>query len=247
MDNNDLQTERNQEKHPEDNTLFGTTAAKDTLRQGLEDMFYLLSRDYPPKASLALVGNRYNLIKRQLLALQGMSCSSQQFQQRKNKELLPEALKNKTIYIDGFNLLILLETVHSGGFVFKGLDGCYRDISSVHGTYKMMNQTGEVLVSIGDVLRRLEVEKVIWIFDAPISNSGKLKSFCYELAEKHQFSWEIYLENSPDKFLIGGDKIVCSSDAWILDECAAWFNLGAWIIHNEKDRRLNIVDCQLQL
>ncbi|SDF02938.1 DUF434 domain-containing protein [Chitinophaga filiformis] len=247
MDNNGIQADRNKEKHPEDHTLFGDPAAQDRLRQGLEDMYYLINRDYPIKASLALVGNRYNLVKRQLTALQGMSCSGLQLQQRKQKELLPEALRSKTIYIDGFNLLILLETAYSGGFVFKGLDGCYRDISSVHGAYKMINQTGDVLVLIGEMLRRLEVAKAIWIFDAPISNSGKLKGFCYELAEKHQFPWEIHLENSPDKFLITGDKIVCSSDAWILDECAAWFNMGAWMINNEKDRQLNIVDTQLQL
>ncbi|MCF6401282.1 DUF434 domain-containing protein [Chitinophaga filiformis] len=247
MDDNALQTERNQDKHPEDNTLFGNPIVKEQLRQGLEDMYYLLSRDYPLKASISLVGNRYNLIKRQLLALQGMCCSEQQLQIRKKKELHADQLRNNTIYIDGFNLLILLETLYSGGFVFKGLDGCYRDISSVHGTYKMINQTGDVLVLIGEMLRKLEVEKVIWIFDAPVSNSGKLKGFCYELSEKHQFPWEIHLDNSPDKLLIAGDKIVCSSDAWILDECAAWFNLGAWIINSEKDRQLNIVDGQLQL
>jgi hypothetical protein len=247
MDNNAIQAGGNKEKHPEDNTLFGNPAAQERLRQGLEDMYYLLSRDYPSRASLALVGNRYNLVKRQLTALQGMGCSRQQLQRRKNKALLPEDVSDKTIYIDGFNLLILLETAYSGGFVFKGLDGCYRDISSVHGAYKMMNQTGDVLVLIGEMLCKLEVKKVIWIFDAPISNSGKLKSFCYELAEKYQFPWEIYLENSPDKFLITGDKIVCSSDAWILDECAAWFNLGAWMINNERNRQLNIVDAQLQL
>lgn len=247
MDNNELQAERNQEKHPEDKSLFGTAAAKEQLRQGLEDMQYLLSRDYPPKASLALVANRYNLIKRQMLALQGMSASSQQLERRKSKELHPDELIHKTIYIDGFNLLILLETMYSGGFVFKGSDGCYRDISSVHGTYKMMNQTGDLLVLIGETLNKLQPEKVIWIFDAPISNSGKLKAFCYELAAQHQFPWEIHLENSPDKFLIAGERIVCSSDAWILDECAAWFNLGAWIINSEKNRQLNIVDLQLHL
>lgn len=243
MDKEPIQPERNKE----DNILFGTATARHQLQQGLEDMYYLLSRDYPLKASLSLVGNRYDLIKRQLQALQGMCCSHTQLQCRKKKELHADELKNKTIYIDGFNLLILLETLYSGGYVFKGLDGCYRDISSVHGTYKMMNQTGDVLILIGETLRQLQAAKVIWIFDAPVSNSGKLKGFCYELAEKQQFPWEIHLENSPDKFLITDDKIVCSSDAWILDECTSWFNLGAWMINGEKDKQLNILDINLKI
>jgi hypothetical protein len=240
-----LQAGRNKDQHLADSALFGAATEKNKLQLGLEDMYYLLSRDYPQKASLALVGNRYDLIRRQQLALQGMSCSKQQLENRRNKELNSSDLKNKTLYIDGFNLLILLETAYSGGFVFKGLDGCYRDISSVHGTYKMIGETGDVLIWIGEILQKLEVEKVIWIFDAPVSNSGKLKGFCYELAEKHHFPWEIYLENDPDKYLIAGDKLVCSSDAWILDECSTWFNLGAWIINNERNRALNIVDLQL--
>jgi hypothetical protein len=206
MDKETLQAGRNKEQHLADSALFGTATEQHKLRMGLEDLYYLLSRDYPQKASLALVGNRYDLIRRQLLALQGMSCSKQQLENRKNKELNSGELKNKTIYIDGFNLLILLETAYSGGFVFKGMEGCYRDISSVHGTYKMISETGDVLIGIGEVLQKLEVEKVIWIFDAPVSNSGKLKAFCYELAESHYFPWEIYLENDPDKYLIAGDK-----------------------------------------
>lgn len=247
MDKETLQAGRNKDQHLADSALFGTVTEQYKLRQGLEDMYYLLSRDYPQKASLALVGNRYDLIRRQLLALQGMSCSKQQLENRKNKELNSGELKNRIIYIDGFNLLILLETAYSGGFVFKGLDGCYRDISSVHGTYKMISETGDVLIWIGETLQKLDVQKVIWIFDAPVSNSGKLKGFCYELAEKYHFPWEIYLDNDPDKYLIAGDKLVCSSDAWILDECASWFNLSAWIINSKSDGTLNIVDPGIQL
>ncbi len=247
MDKETLQPGRNKDQQIADSALFGPVITQNQLKPALEDMYYLLSRDYPQKASLALVGNRYDLIRRQQLALQGMSCSRQQLENRKNKELHSGELKNKVVYIDGFNLLILLETAYAGGFVFKGLDGCYRDISSVHGTYKMINDTGDVLVLIGEALQKLEVQKVIWIFDAPVSNSGKLKGFCYELAETHQFPWEIYLENDPDKYLIAGDKLVCSSDAWILDECAEWFNLGAWMLNNERSDALNIVDPQLTL
>ncbi|PWV54505.1 DUF434 domain-containing protein [Chitinophaga sp. S165] len=244
MDKEILQAGRNKDQHLADSALFGSVAQQDRLKLALDDMYYLLSRDYPQKASLALVGNRYDLIRRQQLALQGMSCSQQQLENRRNKELHNGDLKNKVVYIDGFNLLILLETAYAGGFVFKGLDGCYRDISSVHGTYKMISETGDVLIRIGNVLQQLEVQKVIWIFDAPVSNSGKLKGFCYELAEKHHFPWDIYLENDPDKYLIAGDKLVCSSDAWILDECSTWFNLGAWMLNNDGSKVLNIVDPQ---
>jgi len=150
----------------------------------------------------------------------------------------------QTLYVDGFNILILLETIMSGGFIFKGSDGCYRDISSVHGTYRKVNQTEKALILIGELLRSLEVEKAIWIFDTPVSNSGKLKILCYELAEQYGFSWDVYLENSPDKFLIQNDRLISSSDAWILNECTSWFNLGGFIISHlyPKNMPLNIIE-----
>jgi hypothetical protein len=218
-----------------DHVLFGTPEAQNNLLQALEDMYYLLSRNYPPKAALALVGNRYQLVQRQQQALQGMACSAEELKNRKEKQLSPAALKDKTILLDGFNVLIILETALAGGFVFEGLDGCYRDIASVHGTYKKAQHTEQALIIIGHALQQLQLQKVIWVFDAPISNSGKLKSFCYELAEKHGFPWEIILDNHPDKYLIDNKGLVCSSDGWVLNECTAWFNLGAYIIDNIKD------------
>jgi hypothetical protein len=218
-----------------DHLLFGTPEAQNNLLQALEDMHYLLSRNYPPKAGLALVGNRYQLVQRQQQALLGMSASAEEISKRKMKERSPASLKDQTIFLDGFNVLIILETALSGGFVFEGLDGCYRDIASVHGTYKKAQHTEQALILIGETLQLLQLQKVIWVFDAPISNSGKLKSFCYELAEKHGFPWEIILENHPDKYLIDNKGLVCSSDGWVLNDCTAWFNLGAYIIDNTQE------------
>jgi hypothetical protein len=122
--------------------------------------------------------------------------------------------------------------VLAAGFVFEGLDGCYRDISSVHGTYRQVQTTQQALIIIGKALQQLQLQQVIWVFDAPVSNSGKLKSSCYAIAARHHFSWEILLEHDPDKYLINSNHLICSSDAWVLNECKAWFNLGAWIINN---------------
>jgi hypothetical protein len=213
-----------------DDVLFGTEQVHARLAEALTDMHYLLSRDYPVRSSLALTGNRYRLRARQLQALQGMACSESDRQLRQRKELTAQQLAGKTVFLDGFNILILLETLLSGGFVFKGLDGCYRDISSIYGTYKKVRQTEEALVRVGDTLHDLGVEKVIWIFDAPVSNSGRMKALCYELAATRGYPWEIYLENAPDKYLVEGERVACSSDAWVLNECVAWFNLGGYIL-----------------
>jgi hypothetical protein len=235
---------RNRGKDPRDEELFGAEKQHERLSLALGDMHYLLSKDYPPRATLALVGNRYRLRARQILALQGMACSAADIQNRAAKEVTANDIQDETIYLDGFNIVIILETLLSGGYVFKGLDGCYRDISSVHGSYKRVKQTEEVLMIIGDTLHKLGAQRVIWIFDAPVSNSGRLKTFCYEIAKAQGFSWEIYLDNAPDKYLIAENRLIVSSDAWVLNGCSKWFNLAAFIINHvlENSEAKSIVD-----
>jgi hypothetical protein len=221
---------KNRGKSSEDDGLFGNEKQRHKLAEALTDMHYLLSRGYPTKAALVLAGNRYRLKTRQIQALQGMCADEQEINLRKARELTPKEIAGKTLYLDGFNIIILLETLLSGGYIFKGLDGCYRDISSVHGTYKKVNQTKDVLLLIGKTLQQLQAEKAVWIFDAPVSNSGKMKAFCYEVATENNYPWEIHLDNAPDKFLIVNNRLACSSDAWILNECSSWFNLEGYII-----------------
>ncbi len=226
-----LQTQgRNRGKSPEDDSLFGAPKELAKLQQALADMYYLLSRGYPAKPTLALVGNRHRLRARQLQALQGMACSAQEIEERNNRRLNAAEVSGRTLYIDGFNVLILLETFLSGGYVFRGLDGSYRDLSSVHGTYKKVNQTEEVLLLAGNVLRGLAIQKAVWVFDTPVSNSGRLRALCLKLAQANSFDWEVLLDIAPDKYLAGQAGVICTADAWALNHCGEWFNLGAYII-----------------
>lgn len=104
-----------------------------------------------------------------------------------------------------------------------------------------MNQTEEVLITLGKTLQELQVEKVIWVFDTPVSNSGMMKTFCYEIAQKYNFNWDVCLEFSPDNYLIQSDKIVISSDAEVLNKCTNWFNFVSFYIDKFYDKRSNII------
>ncbi|MCT4629714.1 DUF434 domain-containing protein, partial [Winogradskyella sp.] len=184
------------------------------------------------KSSLQLVGNRYRLNVRQQQAVQGMSASQQQMDQRQLTCIPFESISTEPIIIDGFNLLIILESALSGAYLFKGLDEAYRDLSGVHGTYKRVQQTENALLTVGHLLKD---NPVTWVFDQPVSNSGRLKTLLREHAEQHHFNWDIILDNNPDKLLAESKDIVVSSDAWILDRAERWLNLGAYIIEHHID------------
>ncbi|EJL70020.1 DUF434 domain-containing protein [Chryseobacterium populi] len=225
---------RNRGKNTGDDTLFGTEKEIDKLKSAAQDMQYLLSRKYAEKAASELIGNRYKLKTRQIQAFRSASASEIQVQSRRAKELKVADLKGKMIYLDGFNVLILLESILSGAYIFEGADGCYRDLSGIHGTYKRVNQTFKSIELVAGFFRKAELQKLHWIFDQPVSNSGRIKQSILEFARENQLNWEVDLQYNPDKFLADNAEIIASSDAWILDHCRHWFNVISYLAGEEK-------------
>ena len=209
------------------------------FKEAADDLCFLLTRAYGKSSSLQLVGNRYRLNKRQRDALQRICSSEQEIIQRKTTEVDPSILSNAVVEIDGFNLLILLESALSGAYIFKGRDGTIRDISSVHGTYKRVRQTENAIELVGNTLIELSVKSVKWYLDRPVSNSGLLRQRLLEMSEVNDYRWDVELVFDPDKELAKSKHIVISSDGWVLDQTKQWFNLGSYLLEQRiKDANL---------
>ena len=231
---------RNRGKHPSDDKWFAPKWFP-IFKEAVDDHSFLLTRGYAPTSALQIVGNRYKLNKRQRNAIMRISSSDQEIISRNKNVCKPVDLKNQVVEIDGFNLLIILESALSGALIFKGRDGTYRDISSVHGTYKRVQKTESAILLVGNTLNSLGVKSVQWYFDKPVSNSGRLKKMLLDLSEIHQFNWEVELVFNPDKALAESKNIVVSSDGWVLDETEKWFNLAAFLIDNHL-KESNIIE-----
>ena len=224
--------------HPKDETLFSDSQVTG-LRLALRDYGWLLSQGYPVTASLKLVGDKFQLTDRQRLLLMRSACSEVQRERRSKSQRSPHSLAGQDLYLDGFNVLITIESALSGGFVFVGLDGCYRDLSSVHGTYKRVHETQKAITLIGNTLRNLQVGETIWFLDQPVSNSGMLRKRLSEIATEYGWDWTIEVCQDPDHELkrIGGT--IVSTDSVILDSVASWFHLNGSVIDGHiPDARL---------
>lgn len=231
---------RNRGKESDDDKIFSNKWLP-VLKEAVIDMSYLLTRGFGERSSLQIVGNRYKLNSRQRKAVFRISVSQEDVILRKNKSCIVKDLYKEVVDLDGFNILILLECALSGAYVFKCKDGTYRDICSVHGSYKRVIKTEEAIKLIGKVLKDLGVKRVNWFLDAPVSNSGRLKKRLLEIATQHSYNWNVVLENNPDYLLAKSKNIVVSSDGWILDRCDRWFNLSTLLIE-EIITPVNIVE-----
>jgi len=215
--------------HPQDAGLFAPDHVGN-LRSAGADFSLLLTKGYAEKGALKLVGDKFSLTQRQRLAVMRSACSDQHLASRRQRELKIDHIANQTIAIDGYNVLITVEAAMSGGVIFKGRDGCFRDLASIHGTYRKVTETIPAVQLIGDFVKEIGVANALWLLDSPVSNSGRLKTLIGELARKNDWNWEIRLSLSPDAELIRSDQITASTDSVVLDGCKSWTNLAAEII-----------------
>ena len=219
--------------HPEDPRLFSPQAHA-ALGEAVADLSWLLTRGYASASALKLVGDRCRLEARQRTAVSRSACSDADRARRLAHQLGPEQLGGKPLRLDGYNVLTTVEAALSGGVILAARDGTYRDMASMHGSYRKVAETLPALELLGEVIAELQVSQCRWYLDRPVSNSGRLKTIMDQLATRRGWPWQIELVPNPDALLVVGPEIVATADSAILDHCHAWFNLAREAI----DRRV---------
>lgn len=218
---------------PQDARLFGPDALP-PLRQAVADLSWLYTHGYAETSSLKLVGDRHRLVLRQRQAVARCACSDQARADREARRLPVGNLRDKVVAIDGFNLIITLETALNGGVLIKGRDGCVRDLASLHGNYRVLDETAEVLAMIHRGLERLRPAAVQWWLDQPVSNSGQIKGLLESVAEGFGFPTEVSLVPDPDRVLSepgeNPEIVAATSDSAILNQCGVWVNLASYLL-----------------
>lgn len=211
--------------HPEDSKLFNPQTLP-LLQSAVADAGWLLSRGYADKSTLKIVGDRYNLNVRQRLAVMRATCSDDSRRNRIARQVSADAAAGQPLGIDGYNLLITLESALAGAVLLDCRDGCIRDLASLHGTYRRVEETLPAIELAAQSLQSLGVREVMWLLDRPVANSGRLKSLILEFARARGLAWDVELVPNPDKLLIVSDLLIATSDSAILDGCKAWLNLA---------------------
>lgn len=215
--------------HPDDERLFDT-AMVPRLRGATNDLCWLLNRGYSSVSALKLVGDHYELEQRQRTAVSRCACCDAS-RARRLANLIPlDRMAGQTILIDGYNLLTTVEAALSGGFVFAARDGCYRDMASMHGTWRRVDETFPALGLIGGFLADSGISECAWYLDRPVSNSGRLKRILLDLSATNKWPWEVELVDDPDPILAAATVPIATADSAVLDRCSGWVNLAAEVI-----------------
>jgi hypothetical protein len=191
----------------------------------------LLDKGYPPNASLALVGDHFQLRARQRTALERWACPARLAKERRARRLGAAACRGKYLLVDGFNQIITVEAALSGGILLRADDGALRDLAGIHGSYRQVQETAEALRLLADTIGGIRPARVTVFLDAPVSNSGRLKQALLSEFAARDAAWRVELSHNPDRDLVaepGG--VAVSSDSWVLDHGDQWFDLAGAVV-----------------
>jgi hypothetical protein len=218
-------TRRHRGLHPDDPVLFAPEALP-RLRAATQELSWLLGRGYAPDSALDLVGRRHELRLRQRAAVARCACAEAKALARAARMQPPDALRGQALLVDGFNALTTLEVALSGGIVLVARDATLRDIAGVHGSYRTVVETVPALERIAGASQALGVRDCEILLDAPVSNSGRLRSVIDALARERGWNLRARVVPDPDPVLAQASEIVATADGELLDRCGRWFNLA---------------------
>jgi hypothetical protein len=222
-------TRKHRGADPRDDEAFGAQALP-ALRQGVHDLSWLLGRGYAIVSAVKLVGDRRTLTERQRLAMRRAACSDEARAGRSANRATVGQVNGRKLLIDGFNVVTTVEAALGGGVVLRCRDETYRDIAGVHGTYRQVAETIPALRLVGQTVCSLNPAEVRWLFDRPVSNSGRIRGILLEIAEQNNWNWTVELLDNPDAELRASTDIIATADSAILDRCSRWLNLAQLVI-----------------
>jgi hypothetical protein len=225
---------------PRDTEAFGPSSWP-ALRGAVADLSWLLGRGYAPVSALKMVGDRWSLTERQRQAARRSACSDDARERRVVRQVRADAIAGENLVIDGFNVLTTIEAALGGAVVLVCRDTTCRDIAGIHGSYRKVAETEPALEQLIVVLTKLSVRRCHWLFDRPVSNSGRIRRLVQQKAVERSLDWSVDLVDNPDPILSSAAEIVATADSAILDHGPTWVNL-AWFTIETTCPRAMVVD-----
>ena len=210
---------------PDDEKNFSSSGIK-TMKRASEHVRYLINEGYDLKQAATFVGNHFLLSERQRLAVMRSLATQEQLENRESKRIDGKRLADQEVWIDGFNTIITLEVLLCDSVLLECMDGTVRDLAALRGTYRIIPETLGAVQMLFNALQEKAVRSATLLLDAPVSNSGRLKTLIAETGENYPFSLDIQVIKDVDRDLYNRENVI-TSDSIILDHCISWANITA--------------------
>lgn len=201
------------------------------MRRAAEEARYLADRGYPPDSAVRYVSDHHRLPEERRFVLRRTVVAGEVAQSRMAKAVGLSALASRAVFVDGYNVLITVESLLGGFPVYLCDDGFLRDARGLFSGYKSSPSTAAALSQILDLLAGARPARVVVLLDGQMSRSGELAGQMRELMGKLGLPGEARAARDVDHQLKvrGGQGIVASSDGNVIDSISQAIDLPAEI------------------
>jgi hypothetical protein len=136
-------------------------------------------------------------------------------------------MRNKNIYIDGYNVLISVEALLAGKNLYLSDDGFLRDSQGIFRKYKISGLTEKALFEIAEILAFCGPAWIEILFDQQIGMSGLMASNVRQILAKYGLNGTARTIKDVDRQLKIVEGIVATSDGNIIDASRSVVDLPA--------------------
>ncbi|RMF93883.1 MAG: DUF434 domain-containing protein [Nitrospinota bacterium] len=215
-----------------------------TLQDPVCDFRFLLNRGYKRQTALNVVANKYQLDRECRHLLERTVFGEQEAARRRQKLVPALQCRHRRMALDGYNVLISIETALQGQPLLLSDDGVVRDLTAAFGRYRISAHTEQALALVEKTLLPLQVQAVLWVFDAQVSYSGHLAQLVRERGGALPLSVQAVTTPHVDKTLTAqADAILCSADRGVMNRAAAVFDL-VYAVVQEWGKILSLPRCE---
>ncbi|WP_340818883.1 DUF434 domain-containing protein [Methanolobus sp. WCC4] len=220
--------------------------AKDELREGMKeaaaaaDLRYLLERGYRRDSSIRFVGDHYGIGRNDRYILARTVFSDGTARERKKKMVQCDQLQNRSVLVDGYNVLITLESLLRGERVWLADDSFLRDIRGVFRNHSNDRFTTEAVEEMLSFFVMSEVGTACILLDSQMKHSGDLASFIRKRMHELSITGDAKTSKHVDHDLknCDGSYIVATADGIIIDSVGKVIDIPGCIYRNKASVKI---------
>ncbi|MCS3923183.1 DUF434 domain-containing protein [Methanosalsum natronophilum] len=208
---------------------------KNKFESAAKDVRYLLNRGYPKTSTLRFVCNHYCLNKSQRNLLSRLIVPDIISKSRHNKKLSCKDIKGASVVIDGYNLIITVDSILTDNDLWKCNDGFVRDNRGIFRNYKISDTTYNAIETIITALEDRKPSSTKIILDSQMSKSGLLADHIRNMVQHRLPNTHVCTSSKTDYHIkMELDKIIITSDGIIIDSVNKVIDLAECIAIRKK-------------
>ncbi len=207
--------------------------------RAVQNLRYLLNQGYPRESAVNFVANHYRFPLNQRHLLARCVFSKIEIVEHRRKAIRAGAVRGKRLGVDGYNVLITLESIFTRKQVVRCGDGYIRDLRAIFGKYRISPATTRALAELLRIIARAKSSHVEFLFDKQVSRSGELAGMVRQRLKQAGLKGDAQAIGGVDLKLRSFD-VVASSDRAIIRRVKAIWDIPAELLKRKKVKVFNL-------